>query len=504
MMREKISLRLSNCFCCPFVALLILLIFVMVPFSQAEVARGKITSIRGNVMELDLGTEKGVRPGDPGRVCYHILIQGKEKSIFIAKFKITEVSAKSSVAQVEEKTGEVKIGHLVEVFLKGGELELTSNPSGGKIYVDGKERGETPSVLSDVKLGSHVIRIVKQGYEPYEEQVAVVEGERKKISASLKAAGGSLSVSTDPAGANIFIDGRYIGVSPFEGRDLSSGTHKVRAAKEGYDTWEQDVAVEAGKRLQVFAMLRESKSPTTPSSKDKPRTARVPDEQAGSRKSEPDLLSSLVDRGPALLRENDHAKLIEDISKLSGAERKNAKIMILESFALLKNWVLEKDKNSKVKWEILYKTLKRSSDRTATPLLIQIAKDPEEWTRLYAVALLGNMGDRRSLDDLRQIAANDSNPRIRKTAGKSISLIEKADKSPTKPQEKRAGEIRVDKNAKVYVGIHSGGGTLIEMNPAYKYFHKEDCKHLWDVSKEEMTAAEATARGKSRCPDCFR
>ncbi len=58
MMRGKIPLRLSNCFWCGSVALLILLIFVMVPFSQAEVAREKITSIRGNVLKLHLGTHR--------------------------------------------------------------------------------------------------------------------------------------------------------------------------------------------------------------------------------------------------------------------------------------------------------------------------------------------------------------------------------------------------------------------------------------------------------------
>ncbi len=172
---------------CRFVALLILLFFVTVPFSsQAEVVRGRVTSVRGNVMELDLGIEKGIQSGDSGKVWYSVLIQEKEQRIFIATFKITRVSEKSSVAQIEKKTAEVKVGHLAEVSFKAGELELSSDPAGGKIYVDGKEKGETPSVLSDVRLGNHVIRIVKQGYESYEEQVKVVEGERKKVFASLR------------------------------------------------------------------------------------------------------------------------------------------------------------------------------------------------------------------------------------------------------------------------------------------------------------------------------
>ena len=323
LMKGKVSLGLSGCFWRQFVALSILLSFLLVPFSsQAGVVRGKVTSIQGNMMELDLGIEKGIQPEDSGRVCYNILIQGKEKAIFIAKFKITHVSDKSSVAKIQEKTAEIKVGHLVEISFKGGELELISDPSGGKVYVDGKEKGETPAVLSDVSSGGHVIRIVKQGYEPYEEQVNVVEGERKKVSASLTVSVGSLLINTDPPGANIFIDEKSVGVSPYDGRNLSPGTHRVRVIKEGYDNWEQYIDVEAGRRVKVFAMLREEK-------KESPKATRLPDEATVSKTGESVLFSSLVEKGPTMIKENNYIKLIEDIDRLSAAERRSSKIMVL-------------------------------------------------------------------------------------------------------------------------------------------------------------------------------
>jgi len=71
-------------------------------------------------------------------------------------------------------------------------------------------------------------------------------------------------------------------------------------------------------------------------------------------------------------------------------------------------------------------------------------------------------------------------------------------------KEYKEGPIVIDKRSKVYVGIYSGSDVRGSVNPAYRYFHKADCKHLWSVSTKEMTAGEATARGKSMCPDCFR
>jgi serine/threonine protein kinase len=155
------------------------------------------------------------------------------------------------------------------------------------------------------------------------------------------------------------------------------------------------------------------------------KTVSLPDKETESKNREPAPLSSLVERGPSLLRQNKYTELIKDINKLPTVERQSTNIKVLECFAHLKNWILMKDNNSKAMWGNLYKVLQHSEDRTATPLLIQIIKDPEDWTRLYAVALLGNIGDQRALGDLRKIAANDSNSKIRKSASRTISLIEK-------------------------------------------------------------------------------
>ncbi len=74
-------------------------------------------------------------------------------------------------------------------------------------------------------------------------------------------------------------------------------------------------------------------------------------------------------------------------------------------------------------------------------------------------------------------------------------------KSATGSLDQRGGQIGVDKNTKVYIA----SGTMISGQiREYRYFHKKDCKHLWNVSTKEVTAGEAIAEGKSICPDCFR
>jgi hypothetical protein len=66
------------------------------------------------------------------------------------------------------------------------------------------------------------------------------------------------------------------------------------------------------------------------------------------------------------------------------------------------------------------------------------------------------------------------------------------------------GPIVIDKKTKVYVGIYGSGSATGSVNPAYRYFHKKNCKHLLSVYTKEVTVDEAIASGKTMCPDCFR
>ena len=139
----------------------------------------------------------------------------------------------------------------------------------------------------------------------------------------------------------------------------------------------------------------------------------------------PSLLGDLISQGSQLLSENRHLRVLEQVLKLTPEERQNINVKVLECFAHLKKYVVDKDKQSKPLWSQLYEFLEKSNNRNATPLLVKITKDPEEYTRLYAVILLGSIGDHRAIGDLQQIANSDPNRKIRRSAAKSVALIQK-------------------------------------------------------------------------------
>jgi hypothetical protein len=68
-------------------------------------------------------------------------------------------------------------------------------------------------------------------------------------------ANASLSISSRPTGARIFLDGRLIGTAPTKMTGLKPGSYHVRVELEGYRTWTTTVRVGAGQDARVAAPL---------------------------------------------------------------------------------------------------------------------------------------------------------------------------------------------------------------------------------------------------------
>jgi hypothetical protein len=59
---------------------------------------------------------------------------------------------------------------------------------------------------------------------------------------------GTLRIDSDVAGAQVFIDRNYIGVTPVTSPDLAVGSHRLNIVAQGYDSIAETVDVEAGGR----------------------------------------------------------------------------------------------------------------------------------------------------------------------------------------------------------------------------------------------------------------
>ena len=69
---------------------------------------------------------------------------------------------------------------------------------------------------------------------------------------------GSLAVSSSPPGAQVFVNGAQVGVTPLLLSDLAAGSRVVRLELAGYERWSSAVRIIASEETKVDAQLRPS------------------------------------------------------------------------------------------------------------------------------------------------------------------------------------------------------------------------------------------------------
>lgn len=117
---------------------------------------------------------------------------------------------------------------------KVGSLDLSASVEKASVSVDGRPRGGLPrSGPLRVMPGPRKVRVAKDGYATFERTVEVPAGGRVQVDARLEplTTTGSLRVEdTTTPGAEILIDGAFVGVSPWEGV-LAPGPHVISTRK---------------------------------------------------------------------------------------------------------------------------------------------------------------------------------------------------------------------------------------------------------------------------------
>ncbi len=135
-----------------------------------------------------------------------------------------------------------------------GGLKVSSNPKGAKVFIDGKKLGKTPLDMPRLKKKRVRIELKKECYAPIKKGVDLIPGKVTRLDYKLKPVCGSIKVESNPAGAEVYLDGEAVGKTPLVKKGLKAGNVEV-VVRQGMATWKKRVKVEAGKVKTVTAKL---------------------------------------------------------------------------------------------------------------------------------------------------------------------------------------------------------------------------------------------------------
>jgi len=139
-----------------------------------------------------------------------------------------------------------------------GDLRVTSSPAGAQVQIDGRSEPKwlTPFTAAKLKPGAHTVSFAKQGYKPATRKVEIAAGGKAATSAELQPLQAFITVTSDPPGAQVLLDGADTRQLTPARLAVAPGQHRVALRKEGFRPEAAVVNAGAGQTLSLAPQLK--------------------------------------------------------------------------------------------------------------------------------------------------------------------------------------------------------------------------------------------------------
>lgn len=173
---------------------------------------------------------------------------------------------------VAGKTVGVKVELNKTGYDRMGIISFECGVAGAELSLNGEKMGTTPDsgslLIQTVPAGLYEFKVKRPGNLTITQQQYVSANAltvyRVKLEPALT---GEVQVNTSPEGAGIYLNNRYMGLSPLTIPDVPVGNQAVKITREGYQDWAgESIIVGAGsdKIDAVLVSLPPSPTPTCP------------------------------------------------------------------------------------------------------------------------------------------------------------------------------------------------------------------------------------------------
>jgi serine/threonine protein kinase len=178
--------------------------------------------------DLQPGPHTVVVKSDDGQFEQKVTLAANDVSVISAILEAKKSGASTVDPKEAPKTGPAGTG----------KLELKVTPEGATVFVDGAQLEEDAWRKDAIPLRAgtpHEFKVSKAGNEDSRFTITLKAGEEQKKVVELAAAVGHLEVKTEPAGADVNVNGKSAGVTPLKVDDVELGKDvRVTIRKHGF------------------------------------------------------------------------------------------------------------------------------------------------------------------------------------------------------------------------------------------------------------------------------
>jgi len=180
------------------------------------------------------------------------------KDVLMGDYTLTLTKAGYGTVTKTVTITEGKTTDVNETLPSGMEVTIASTPAGAQLWIDGTAAGSTP-VTTTLSFDSHTLRLVN-GKKEVKDQINITQGGKARWEYDVRE-GTEVTITSTPAGAQLWIDGVSAGSTPVT-TILSFGSHSLRLVngkkkvtdqititQGGKNRWEYDVREFDGKNF---------------------------------------------------------------------------------------------------------------------------------------------------------------------------------------------------------------------------------------------------------------
>ena len=144
--------------------------------------------------------------------------------------------------------------------VQSGSIYAQSTPAGASIYVNGNFYGYSPITVPNIAPGTYSVKASLSGYTPDTRTLNVYNGQTTPYYPTLQQSPpsphqtGTVSVTSGPDHALVYIDGNYQGKAPLT-VSLYPGSHSFRLSLSGYSDYSTTVYVSGGQSQSLNAIM---------------------------------------------------------------------------------------------------------------------------------------------------------------------------------------------------------------------------------------------------------